>query len=83
MTLREALITVSDTYGEAMKIGRQRVSTIVLQRGATLQRIADGEADVVTSTFERAMQWFSDNWPEGHDWPGSVPRPTPRLEAAE
>lgn len=68
-----------------MKIGRQRVSTIVLQRGATLQRIADGEADVTTGTFERAMQWFSDHWPKGADWPADVPRPDAEtlMEAAE
>lgn len=85
MTLRDALISVSDTYGEAMKIGRQRVSTIVLQRGATLQRLADGEADVTTGTFERAMLWFSDNWPTGLAWPDDVPRPVPERakEAAE
>ena len=68
-----------------MKIGRQRVSTIVLQRGATLQRIAEGKADVTTGTFEKAMQWFSDNWPDDTAWPDGVARPDPtgKLEAAE
>lgn len=85
MTLRDELISVSDSFGAAMKIGRQRVSTIVLQRGATLQKIADGTADVTTGTFERAMQWFSDNWPEAADWPEGVARPLPTKisEAAE
>ena len=85
MTLRDALISISDAYGDAMKIGRQRVSTIVLQRGATLQRIADGKADVTTGTYERAMVWFSDHWPEGAVWPGDIARParSEKLEAAE
>lgn len=86
MTLREELISVSDCYAAAMKIGRQRVSTIVLQRGATLQKIADGVADVTTATFERAMQWFSDNWPDDAAWPDGIARPAPsasNLEAAE
>lgn len=85
MTLRDELIKVADSFGAAMSIGRQRVSTIVLQRGATLQKIADGTADVTTGTFERAMQWFSNNWPEGAEWPETVARPEPQViqEAAE
>lgn len=69
-----------------MKIGRQRVSTIVLQRGATIQKLADGSADITTGTFERAMQWFSDHWPEGMEWPDGIARPAKAkalLEAAE
>lgn len=85
MTLRDQLISVSDAYAAAMKIGRQRVSTIVLQRGATLQKIADGAADVTTGTFERAMLWFSTHWPEAAEWPEGVARPMvePIAEAAE
>lgn len=71
-----------------MNIGRQRVSTIVLQRGATLQRVADGDADITTGTYERAMQWFSDHWPDAVDWPEGIERPpanqaTDTMEAAE
>ncbi|MBB3965932.1 hypothetical protein [Rhizobium metallidurans] len=75
MTLREQLITVSDIFAQARGIGRQRLSTIVLNRGSTLDRIADGDSDLTTGTFEKAMLYFSDNWPEGADWPASVPRP--------
>lgn len=83
MTLRDQLICVSDAYGSARGIGRQRVSTIVLNRGATLERIADGVSDLKTQTFEDAMLWFSENWPDGAVWPVDVPRPTPRRVAAE
>ena len=38
-------------------------------------------------TYDRLMQWFSDNWPEGAVWPADVPRPSPSQpvprEAAE
>ena len=83
MTLREQLISVSDAYGAARGVGRQRVSTLVLNRGSTLDLLVDGRADVTTTTFERAMQWFSDNWPEGADWPEGVRRPAIIPEAAE
>ncbi|MGO6699237.1 hypothetical protein ACC699_17025 [Rhizobium ruizarguesonis] len=82
MNFREQLIAVSDQFAQARGIGRQRVSTIVLNRGSTLDRIAEGKSDVNTGTFEKAMLWFSLNWPEGAVWPQGVPRPVCAEEAA-
>lgn len=82
MTLREQLITVSDIFAQARGIGRQRLSTIVLNRGSTLDRIADGDSDLTTGTFEKAMLWFSSNWPDCVDWPADIPRPASAEEAA-
>jgi hypothetical protein len=84
MNLREQLLLTSARYGEASKIGRKRVSTLVLNRGSKLDDIAEG-GDLATGTFERAMQWFSDNWPADAVWPADVPRPAPVpvKEAAE
>ncbi|MCA1368095.1 hypothetical protein I6F15_11850 [Bradyrhizobium sp. BRP14] len=82
MTLREQLILVSDEFGRARGIGRQRVSTIVLNRGSTLDLLAQGRSDLNTGTFERAMLWFAENWPERAEWPAGVPRPA-MQEAAE
>lgn len=83
-TLREQLISISDLYGDAKGIGRQRVSTIVLNRGSTLDLIAQGRSDLNTGTFERAMIWFSVNWPSEANWPKEIARPVPSItEAAE
>ncbi len=82
MTFLEQLIAVCDEYAKARGIGRQRVSTIVLNRGATLDRIAEGKSDVSTGTFEKAMLWLSMNWPAGAVWPAGVPRPSEEKEAA-
>lgn len=81
MTLREQLIKVSDIYATARGVGRQRVSTLVLNRGSTLDRLASGAADVTTGTYEAALLWFSRNWPAEVEWPLGVYRPT--SEAAE
>jgi hypothetical protein len=72
--LRDQLIVVADAYCIARQLSRARVSTIVFNAGSTLDRIVAGR-DLNTGTFERAMRWFSDNWPEGTDWPPEVPRP--------
>lgn len=82
MILLKQLIAVTDAYGSALGIGRKRVSTIVLNRGATLDLVAEGKADVGTKTLERAMQWLSDNWPKAAVWPEGVERPVVAVEIA-
>lgn len=84
MNMRDQIIAISDAYGRLTGVGRKRVSTIVLNRGSKLDGIVSG-GDLNTGTFERAMQWFSDNWPERADWPVGIPRPEPVKvsEAAE
>lgn len=81
MTLKEKLLAVANVYAATTGLSRARVSTVVLNRGATLEAISDGRADVTTGTYERAMRWFSENWPAGAEWPLGVERPVP--EAAE
>lgn len=83
MMLRQQLITVADAYSAAAGIGRKRVSTIVLNRGARLDEIANG-GDLATGNFEKAMVWFSTNWPAGAIWPEGIERPaTAQPEPAE
>lgn len=72
--LRLQLIAVADAYCRARKLSRGRVSTIVFNAGMALDRIASGK-DLTTGSWERAMSWFSQNWPEGANWPADVGRP--------
>jgi hypothetical protein len=39
-----------------------------------MDRLDSGKTFTV-KTYDRAVQWFSDNWPEGAEWPKSVRRP--------
>ncbi|WP_425152873.1 hypothetical protein [Candidatus Palauibacter sp.] len=32
---------------------------------------------VTVRTVHRVVQWLSDNWPEGLEWPADIPRPEP------
>lgn len=61
-------------------MSRSRLSTIVMNGGHVIDRISSG-GDLGTVSFERARQWFSDNWPEGAEWPDDISRPT-KAEAA-
>lgn len=84
MAMKDQIVRIADLYAASAGIGRKRLSTIVFNRGAKLDSIADG-GDLATGTFEKAMQWFSDHWPKNLDWPDEVTRPQPvRIpEAAE
>ena len=82
--MKDQIVRIADLYAASAGIGRKRLSTIVFNRGAKLDGIASG-GDLVTGTFEKAMQWFSDHWPKDVAWPADVQRPevTRTQEAAE
>ncbi len=82
MSLLTNLIFVSHTYCQETNLSRARVSTLVLKSGKRLDDLAQGRSDIATRTYERAMQWFSDHWPETTDWPEGVDRPIPAKQAA-
>ena len=74
MTAREQLLTVASAYAAARDISIARVSTIVFNHGRRLRGVAEGR-DICTGTFERAMLWFSRNWPADTEWPDGISRP--------
>lgn len=80
MTLLEQLLAVTDAFCAATGLSEARVSTRVFSGGRRIQQIRDG-GDVGTMSFERAMRWFSENWPEGAEWPAGVPRPEAEIDA--
>jgi hypothetical protein len=74
MSATASLIVITDLFCAARGLSRSRVSTLVFNDGKTLQRIADG-GDLNTRSYERALGWFSANWPEGVAWPAGIERP--------
>lgn len=82
MTLKSRLLAVSAAFAQERGLSLSRVSTIVLNDGKALLRLEAG-GDITTGTFERAMAWFSANWPEGAEWPADVPRPPASPEPSE
>jgi len=74
MTLISQMLRVSEAFCHARGLSASRVSTLVFNDGKRLALLAAG-GDLTTSTFERAMAWLSDNWPDGAEWPADVPRP--------
>lgn len=81
MKLTDKLLVVTDRYCEAVRLSRGRVSTLVFGDGMRLEGIASGK-DLNTRSYEKAMLWFSSNWPEGLAWPDGAERPHPDDEQA-
>jgi hypothetical protein len=68
------LLKVAETYGKLTKVEEKTVSSRVFADSKKLRAIRDG-ADITVGRYNAALEWFSENWPEGKKWPDSVPRP--------
>lgn len=78
MTGIEKLLIVARAYAEAAGVGMSAVSWRVFGDTKKLRAI-EGGADIQIRRFERAMSWFSENWPSDATWPIDVERPSPSI----
>lgn len=79
MTGIEKLLCIARAFAELNGIELSTVSWRVFGDTKKLAAMENG-ADIQTRRYERAIQWFSDNWPEGSDWPDGITRPSPRRD---
>ena len=79
ITLREQFIRAFDAYVATSELAESTLSDRLLKSGSRFRRIREG-SDISTGTFERAMRWLSDNWPDGAEWPEGVERPEDAVE---
>ena len=77
----DSLLTVARAYAALADVSLSTVSSRAFDDGKKLAAIEAG-ADIQVRRLAKAMQWFSDNWPDG-PWPSGVSRPAPaRAEEA-
>lgn len=77
----EALLRIVETYCEATSVAEATLSSRVFFDGKRIADIRRG-SDMGVRRLEKAMLWFSQNWPEGATWPEDVPRPSAIAEPA-
>jgi hypothetical protein len=77
----DALLALARAYGSATGASTTTISSRVFDDGKKLAAVEAG-SDIYSGRLIRAVQWFSDNWPDGAEWPASVPRPAPNSVAA-
>lgn len=70
----DSLLKVARRYGEAEGVPLTTVSSRALNDGKKLTAL-EGGADINVKRLEKALLWFSANWPVGAEWPGDVLRP--------
>lgn len=71
-----------EAYAKAQRIGLVTVGHRAAGDGRFFERLETGKT-LTLRKYDEAMQWFSDHWPAGADWPAGVPRPEPRPVEAE
>lgn len=82
-TLKDQLLAVANMFHRRTGRGPSAVAAAVLNNSKLFERLAGPKGDLSTSSWERMMQFYSDNWPDSAPWPRSVPRPPPTpLEKA-
>lgn len=81
MTEIEHLLSVADAYKAALLIEDTTVSARVFDDSKKLAALRDG-ADITLGRFNKALVWFSANWPDGAVWPEDVMRPSIFAEAS-
>lgn len=75
MDSRSALLAVARAYSEATGRSLARVGTVIHNQGAFFKKLEEGGGTCTMETFDKAMRWFSENWPANAQWPESVRRP--------
>jgi hypothetical protein len=77
----DAILALAHAYGSATGASTTTISSRVFNDGKKLAAIEAG-SDLFSGRLNRAVQWFSDNWPDGAEWPADVPRPATNPVAA-
>lgn len=78
----DSLLSVAAAYGAALDIGLPQVSWRALGDSKKLTAIKAGK-DIQVRRLERAMQWFSDNWPANAEWPANAVRPAAKQSCEQ
>lgn len=81
-TLSHNLTALATAYTSAMNVSLATLSERAAGDWRFFQQVAAGALNYRIRSYDRAMTWFSDNWPAGLEWPDDVPRPTALEETA-
>lgn len=74
MTGIDQLLGLAREYARAEGIELSTVSWRVFGDTKKLGAMETG-SDIQVRRHEKAMAWFSENWPGSAEWPADVPRP--------
>ena len=70
------IIDVCARYIGARNIAGSTLCRLAVGNSTVWERLETGR--VTIRTLDRLVQYLSDQWPEGLEWPSDIPRPEPR-----
>lgn len=76
-TLRHQLAQCLTAYEGLTGVKPSTVSRRAVNDARFVDRVLAGEGFTVR-TYDKVIQWLSDNWPTAAKWPVDVPRPKPQ-----
>lgn len=68
------LITLSDSFSRHSGRSPATISNWIVGHARLFSRLQQGKGTTIR-TYERALKWFSDHWPDDLPWPSDIPRP--------
>lgn len=88
MTYREQLLSLAASLAKHDSVTHWAISMSFRGKGdffERLQRLTPKRRKPVSCSadnYERALKWFSANWPADHPWPVDIPRPAAKSKEA-
>ncbi|SEG58945.1 hypothetical protein [Bosea lathyri] len=76
--LKQHLLTLSDAFASSRGVGVTTVWRQAINDPTFYDRLKS-EKTITIRTYDRAVSWFSENWPSDQCWPDRVPRPVPET----
>lgn len=78
----DRLLAVFEAYCAAVQLAPATVSARLLGRGGRIAELRAG-GDMGARTIRDLLVKFSQNWPEGAEWPADVERPPVQANSSE
>lgn len=80
MISADHIVRLANLYADATGSTPGGVSARVFDDSKKVAAIVGG-ADITIGRYNRAMKWFSENWPQDVTWPDDIPRPGDQAAA--
>lgn len=76
------LLTLLDLFRGRKDLAESTIGRHCAADGAFFSRLREGNTLTVRK-YDSVVAWFSENWPEGAEWPADVMRPAKQPTASE
>lgn len=70
------ILMLADEFIRAGNVRETALSSRLFGESKKLALLRSG-TDVTLARYRAAILWFSENWPDGADWPADLFRPVP------